>query len=253
VALALRLRDPVALAVGQRLLGLAWLEQGRPAEAAELLEAAVPVVAEHVPALTGPSAWALGNALVAVGRWTAALGAFTTAAAAFTAASRVTEAAHSHLRAGHAAWDADDLGSAASHYEQAAASSRVSGSPDVLVEALRGLAALRALGGDVDGGVADLDAALGQGALLASVVPGGVPGFDPEVLEPDVLREGARMLAAAGRTDDAVERLARAEALVGGGHELAIRAEAADLLAGAGRHDEAERLRAGTGDAQSAH
>lgn len=255
VALALRLRDPVALAVGQRLLGLAWLEQGRPAEAAELLEAAVPVVAEHVPALTGPSAWALGNAFVAIGRWTAALGAFATAAAAFTAASRVEEAAHSHLRAGHAAWDAEDLGSAASHYEQATASARVSGTPAVLVEALRGSAALRALGGDLDGGLADLDAALAQGELLASVVPGGVPGFDAEVLEPDVLREGARMLAAAGRTDDAVARLARAEALVGGGHELAIRAEAADLLADAGRHEEAERLRAGSGGggAQSAH
>ncbi len=245
VALALRLHDPVALAVGQRLLGLAWLEGGRPGEAAELLEAALPVIDEHVPALTGPAAWALGNACVAVRRWGTARTAFATAATAFTGGRRVEEAAHAHLRAGHAAWDDDDTGSAAEHYEQAAASARVSGSPAVLVEALRGAAELRALGGDVDGGLAALDGALREGALLASVVPAGpAADFDPEVLEPDVLREGALILARAGRTDEAVERLDRAEGLLGGGHELVMRAEAGIVLADADRIADAEpRLR----------
>jgi tetratricopeptide (TPR) repeat protein len=245
VALALRLQDPVALAVGQRLLGLAWLELGRPAEAAELLEAALPVIDENVPALTGPSGWALGNACVAIGRWATARSAFARAAAAFTASGRLDEASHSHLRAAHAAWDDEDPDAAARHYEDAAAAARVSGTPPVLVEALRGRAVLRALGGDVDGGLADLDAALAQGERLASVVPFGPGGdFDAEVLEPDVLREGARLLAGAGRTEEALERLTRAEALVGGGHELVIRAEAGALLADADRLEEAEpRLR----------
>ena len=55
-----------------------------------------------------------------------------------------------------------------------------------------------------------------------------------------MLREGALILARAGRTDAAVERLARAEALVGGGHEVVLRAEAAIVLAEADRLAEAE-------------
>ena len=47
VAAATRLRDPALLAHGQRFLGLAYVETGRPVEAAELLEAALPVVREH--------------------------------------------------------------------------------------------------------------------------------------------------------------------------------------------------------------
>jgi tetratricopeptide (TPR) repeat protein len=238
VALALRLHDPVALAVAQRHLGLAWLEAGRPGEAAELLEAALPVIDEHVPALTGPAGWALGNACVAIGRWGAAESAFATAAGAFTAARRVEEAAHSHLRAGHAAWDGDAPEAAAEHYALAAESARVAGSPGVLIEARRGEAELRAAAGDVDGGLADLDGVLAEGERLASVVPG--LQFDAEELEPDVLREGAVILARAGRTDDAVARLGRAEALVGGGHELVLRAEAAIVLAEADRLAEAE-------------
>jgi tetratricopeptide (TPR) repeat protein len=243
VALALRLRDPVALAVGQRLLGLAWLETGRPAEAAELLEAALPVIHEHVPALTGPSGWALGNACVSIGRWGTARTAFAAAAEAFAAAQRLEEAAHSHLRAAHAAWDDDDRTAAVEHYEQAAASARVAGSPEVLVEALRGSAELRALGGDVDGALTALDSALGEGERLASLVRAG-PGadFDAEVLEPDVLHEGALILARAGRTEQAVERLARAAALVGGDHEIAMRSEIGIVLADADRLGEAGPL-----------
>ena len=49
-------------ALGQRLLGLAYVETGRPAEAAELLDAALPVLREYQPGLVGPAGWALGNA-----------------------------------------------------------------------------------------------------------------------------------------------------------------------------------------------
>jgi tetratricopeptide (TPR) repeat protein len=251
VALALRLHDPVALAVAQRLLGLAWLEADRAGEAAELLEAALPVIDEHVPALTGPAGWALGNACVAIGRWGAAESAFATAATAFTAARRVEEAAHAHLRAGHAAWDGDSPETAAEHYAMAAEAARVAGLPVVLVEARRGSADLRAAQGDVDGALADLDGVLAEGQRLASVVPGAE--FDAEVLEPDVLRAGAILLARAGRTDEAVERLGRAEALVGGGHEVVLRAEAGIVLAEADRLVEAEpRLLRAIGDLDAA-
>ena len=69
VAAATEDRDPVLLAFGQRFLGLAYVETGRPVEAAELLEAALPVLREHEPALVGPVGWALGNALLALGQW----------------------------------------------------------------------------------------------------------------------------------------------------------------------------------------
>ena len=69
VAAATEDRDPVLLAFGQRFLGLAYVETGRPVEAAELLEAALPVLREHEPALVGPVGWALGNALLSLGQW----------------------------------------------------------------------------------------------------------------------------------------------------------------------------------------
>ncbi len=54
VAAATQDRDPVLLAFGQRFLGLAYVETGRPVEAAELLEAALPVLRERQPSLVGP-------------------------------------------------------------------------------------------------------------------------------------------------------------------------------------------------------
>ena len=73
----------------------------------------------------------------------------------------------------------------------------------------------------------------------------GEDEFDGEVLEPHVLRQGAHLLARQGQVDAAVERLARAEALVGHDLELVLRAEAAIMLADDDRLEVAEpRLRA---------
>ncbi|MGG5258615.1 hypothetical protein [Phycicoccus avicenniae] len=243
LALAVRLRDPVALAVAQRHLGLSWLEQGRPVEAAELLAAALPVVAREVPALVGPTAWALGNAALALGAWDRAREAFDTAAEAFEAAGRAEEAAHARYRAGTAAWDGEDLVGAAHDLDAAVTLARHSGTLPVLLEALRSRAAVRAASGDVDGGLAALDTVLAEVQALAAVLPPerhGEEPFDPEVLEPDVLREGAHVLADVGRTDEALERLARAEALVGGDFELVLRAETGVVLAEADRLEQAE-------------
>ncbi|MBM6398871.1 hypothetical protein [Phycicoccus sonneratiae] len=243
LALAVRLRDPVALAVAQRHLGLSWVEQDRPVEAAELLAAAVPVVRREVPELLGPTAWALGNAALALEAFEQAKAAFDIAAEAFEAAGRTEEAAHSRYRAGTAAWDGEDLGAAATDLDAAVALARRSATLPVLLEALRSRAAVRAASGDVDGGLADLDTVLPEvEAFAATLAPGaqGEDPFDPEVLEPDVLREGAHVLAEAGRTDEALERLARAEALVGGDFELVLRAETGVVLAEADRLEEAE-------------
>ncbi|HYN65922.1 MAG TPA: hypothetical protein VES93_03465 [Ornithinibacter sp.] len=245
VAAATRDRDPVLLALGQRFLGLAYVETGRPAEAAELLEAALPVLREHEPAVVGPVAWALGNALVTLGQGVRGCAAFATAAAAFEAQDRVREAAQAQLGAGHAAWVVGEVGVAAGHFDVAVDRARASGAVGLYVDALRSRAALRADSGDLAGGLAQLDAAVPAGERLAAQIGVGDDDFDAEVLEPQVLRQGAHLLARRGEVDAAVERLRRAEALVGHDLELVLRAEGAIILADDDQLDAAElRLRA---------
>ncbi len=245
VAASNRLRDPVLLAFGQRFLGLAYVETDRPAEAAELLEPALPVLAVHGPGLVAPVAWALGNALALLERWAGARSAFETASAAFVAQGRVAEAAHAQWRAATAAWDAGDVEAATRHFDEAVQTSRSAGLVGLHVEALRGRAALRAETGELARGIAELDAVIPAGERLAERVGADEEEFDPEVLEPDVLRQGAHLLARHGHVDAAVDRLQRAEALVGAELELVLRTEAGIVLADANRLREAEpRLRA---------
>ena len=241
------------LAFGQRFLGLAYVETGRPVEAAELLEAALPVLREHQPALVGPVGWALGNALLSLGQWAGARTAFATASAAFEAGGRVHEAGHAQWRAGKAAWDAGDTAAAASHFDDAVDKARDSRTVGLYVEALRSQAALRADTADLHSGLAELDTAIAAGQRLADEAGVGENEFDGEVLEPHVLRQGAHLLARHGEVDAAVERLARAEALVGHDFELVLRAEAGIMLADHDRLDVAEpRLRASIAELHAA-
>ncbi|MBM6403609.1 hypothetical protein JQN72_12550 [Phycicoccus sp. CSK15P-2] len=243
VAVATAMREPVALAVGQRLLGLSWLETGRPVEAAELLEAAFPVIRQNVPDLVGPTGWALGNALSAVGSPAQARTAYATASAAFEAAGRLEEAGHSQVRAGTSAWDADDPEAARAHFDDAIDKTRSSGTLDALLAALRYRAGLVAGQDDVDAGLVELDAVLEEVQLVADALPDGRgDAFDAEELEPDLLRQGGHLLARAGRTDDAVARMRAARALVGGHYETVLGAEEAAMLAEADRIAEAEPL-----------
>ncbi len=235
VAASTRLNDPVLLAFGQRFLGLAYVETGRPAEAAELLEPALGVLTGHAPGVVAPAAWALGNALTLLERWADARTAFATASAAFAVQGRVAENAHAQWRAALAAVEAGDHDSAGHHLDAAVRGSRSAGAVGLHVEALRGRAVLRAEAGDLAGGIADLDAAIAAGVRLAARVGAGEEEFDAEVLEPDVLRQGAHLLARHGHVDEAVERLRRAEALVGAELELVLRTEAGIVLADADR------------------
>jgi tetratricopeptide (TPR) repeat protein len=253
VAAATEGRDPVLLAFGQRFLGLAYVETGRPVEAAELLEAALPVLREHEPTLVGPVGWALGNALLSLGQWAGARTAFATASAAFEADGRVLEAGHAQWRAGNAAWDAGDTVAAAGHFDDAVDKARGSGTVGLYVEALRSQAALRADTADLHAGLAELDGAIAAGERLAAETGAGEDEFDGEVLEPHVLRQGAHLLARHGEVDAAVERLGRAEALVGHEFELVLRAEAAVMLADDDRLDLAEpRLRSSIAELHAA-
>ncbi len=244
VAAATRDRDPVLLALGQRVLGLAYVETGRPAEAVELLEAALPVLREYQPGLVGPAGWALGNALVALGLWAGASTAYATASDAFQAQDRLRESGHTRWCAGNAAWDAGDLVTAAGHFDDAVDKAQASGTVGLYVEVLRSRAALTADTTDLVAGLADLDAAIPAAEALAAELGLGEDEFDGEVLEPYVLRQGAHLLAQHGEVDAAVERMGQAESLVGHEFELVLRAEAGMMLADDDRLDDAEpRLR----------
>ena len=240
VAAATRLRDPVLLAHGQRFLGLAYVETGRPVEAAELLEAALPVLRETSPSLVGPAAWALGNALIGLGQWAPGRTAFATASTAFEAEARIMESAHAQWRAGNCAWDAGDLTAGAVHYESAAERARETATVDLYLEALRSRAALRADTEDLIAGIADLDAAIGLAQVLADEAGVDDDEFDGEVMEPHVLRQGAHLLAKHGEVDAAVARFAAAQALVGAEFEVLLRAEGAMVLADHDRLAEAD-------------
>ncbi|MBR7744097.1 hypothetical protein KC207_12440 [Phycicoccus sp. BSK3Z-2] len=236
LAMAVRLRDGTSLAAAQRHLALAYLETERPAEAAELLEAALPVVTRRLPALVGPTGWALGNALLADADPRRAEAAFATAAAAFEREGRLVEAGHSRHRAAVAAWEADDTDAATAHVEHALIAARMSGAVEVLHQASLVRAAVRAATVGLDVGVAELDEVLPAVARFAA--DRGEEEFDVEVHEPDVLRQGAHLLARGGRPEEALERLARAEALVGADYEIVLRAERGVVLVEAGRADE---------------
>ena len=201
----------------------------------------------------GPVGWALGNALLSLGQWAGARTAFAAASASFEAVGRVMEAGHAQWRAGNAAWDAGDGAAAASHFDDAVDKALEARTVGLYVEALRSQAALKADTTDLPGGLAQLDTAIAAGERLAAETGTGEDEFDGEVLEPHVLRQGAHLLARHGEVDAAVERLARAEALVGHEFELVLRAEAAVMLADDDRLDVAEpRLRASIAELHAA-
>lgn len=230
------------LAIGQRLLGLAYVETGRFVEGAELLEAALPVVSEKQPDLVGPTAWALGNALSGMAEWAGARSAFASASAGFEAHGRLHEASHAQMRAGDAAWDAGDREAAAAHFDDAVSKARDTSTIDVLVQSSRSRAALRVQGGEVEAGLADLDRVVADaGALIVST--GQNPeDFDFSGVRPGILRQGAHLLAEAGRIDAAVTRIRQAEESVEGLYAVVLRSERGAFLADADRLGECESL-----------
>ena len=195
VAAATQDRDPVLLAFGQRFLGLAYVETGRPVEAAELLEAALPVLREHQPGLVGPVGWALGNALLGIGQWAGARTAFATAIRRLRGRGphprgRPRAVARRQRRVGRR-----DTVAAASHFDDA-------------VDKARDLGHRRPLrrGAAVAGGAAGRHRrpvrrarrarrAIAAGQRLAAETGADEDEFDGEVLEPHVLRQGAHLLA----------------------------------------------------------
>ncbi len=232
-------REPVLLALGQRHLGLAYVETGRLAEAAELLEAALARARTDLPGMVGPIGWGLGNALKGTGEPGAARTAYATAATSFEAAGRTEEAAYSQVRAGDCAWDAEDPVAARAHFEGAVRLGEPVGAVEAVVSAWRSLAVLRALDGPLDDGLAELDAITERAAELARRHEQPAPGEWLQNLALGIARQGARILLRHDRPDDAAARLGALEPRLVGEALAVVQAERGSYLAAAGRLDEA--------------
>ncbi len=242
VALGQARRDQMLLTLGQRHLGLALVETGHHAEAAELLEAAIARARIDEPLLVGPVGWALGNALSGAGEPGAARTAYASSATAFEAAARPDEAAHAQARAGDCAWDIGDTLAAGAHYEAAVQHARVAGSVDVYATALRSLAALRVGGGELAAGLADLDAVPALTRDFAAEHGHEDADEWPERLGFGIARQGARLLLGAGEPHAAATRLAALEPTLVGEAAAVVRAERGSYLAAGGDLAGAEPL-----------
>ncbi len=239
---AVAARDPLSLALGQRFHGLALVETGHPAEGLDLLDAALPVIADNLPQLLGPVRWAHANALTLLGEPGPARRSYAAAATSFEAAGRLHEAAHAQLQAGHRAWDCDDLEAAEAHFDSAAGFADGQQDPLLLIEAARGRASVRHQAGVVDD-LAELDAVLDD--VRRRMTSWGVDesGLDLAAASAKILRSGALMLADHGRFEEAAARMQAAEEVWPSEEEAwMLRAERGVFLAQAGQFDQAEAL-----------
>ena len=116
---ARQLEDPLVRAEAQRYVGLARLETGRSMEAAEVLEAALPVLRERRSAALAPALWALSGAYREVGDLPSAQRSYEEAAAAFVAAERLAEASAAFGSAGGCALERGEAGTAAALFDRA--------------------------------------------------------------------------------------------------------------------------------------
>jgi tetratricopeptide (TPR) repeat protein len=223
-------------AIVKRHLGIALAETGRPVEGAECLEDALVDAERSAPELVGPSAWALGRTLATLADWGASRRAYARAARAFEADGMMAAVAHAQLRAGNAAWSNDDGDAADAHFALAMAHVDALDDVEEVVELRRACAARRMERGEIDEGLADLDAAMDGLDDLA----------DMDDLQqdfgPSIASQGAALLADAGFPERAAARLDGLAERFDAINEHAVAVMRAGFLAAAGRLDEATAL-----------
>lgn len=223
-------------AIVKRHLGIALAETGRPVEGAECLEDALVEAERSAPELVGPCAWALGRTLGTLADWGASRRAYARAARAFEADGMPAAVAHAQIQAGNAAWSNGDGEAADAHF--AAAMGNVDDLEDVddVVELRRACAARRMQRGEIEQGLADLDAALDGLDHMADI----------EDLHDDygpaIASQGAALLADAGLPERAAARLEGLAERFDAINEHAVAVMRAGFLAVAGRLDEATAL-----------
>jgi tetratricopeptide (TPR) repeat protein len=229
------------VAVGQRFLGLALASTGRPLEAAEALEAALPTLRSASDPSLAPALWALGNALANLGEASQASATFAEAAEAFAAQDRPNETGHAHERAGGCAWDANDLDTALEHFEAGAPLARDSGDLGLFVGLRRSRAGALATR-DLEAGLDALHGVLDEARALQTEEH--VDGeLDEDYLGAMLERQEGLILAEHGEWARACDAASRAEqALTTLDLEAAAvaRSERGRFLAAWGRDAEAE-------------
>jgi hypothetical protein len=144
--------------------------------------------------------------------------------------------AHAQLRAGNAAWSNDDGDAADAHFALAMAHVDALDDVEEVVELRRACAARRMERGEIDEGLADLDAAMDGLDDLA----------DMDDLQqdfgPSIASQGAALLADAGFPERAAARLDGLAERFDAINEHAVAVMRAGFLAAAGRLDEATAL-----------
>ena len=223
-------------AIVKRHLGIALAETGRPVEGAECLEDALAEAERSAPQLVGPCAWALGRTLATLADWGASRRAYARAARAFEADGLTGAVAHAQLQAGNAAWSNSDGDAADAHFAAAMANVDALDDVDQVVELRRACAARRMERGEIDAGLADLDAALDGLDHLADI------DDLRDDYGPAIASQGAALLADAGLPERAAARLDGLAARFDAINESAVAVMRAGFLAAAGRLDEATAL-----------
>lgn len=244
IAIAARCSDQGLAAEAQHMLAAALSEQGQHGEAAELLEHALPILLDTRPHRVGSANWLLGETLLELGQFDDARTAFAAASARFELQEAWTACAHAQLRAGQAAWQVDDCVAADTHCEAAERLAAQEGELELFAQATRTHADVQAVD-DVDLAVTSLDGLptrLGQLAREHDIDEADV---DLGWLTAAVLHQGAILLGADGRADEALHRLDRTlvaatqanwdEALI-----ARVQADRAEMLADSDRFEEAE-------------
>ncbi len=240
VAIAERVHEPTLLAIGQRFLGIATAQGGDAYGGAELLEAALPVLARNDPALGAETAWALGHTLAQLGERASGSAAFADASRLFESSGDLGGAGEAQYRAGDLAWDADDLDRAEAHHARAVELATQTGNIDLYLRARRDHAGVVATQGDLEAGIEELDGTVDAAVELAG--SHGEPGLDLAHLRPGILAQGANFYATAGDPGTAVVRQQSAIAAATDDDERAfLTGTLARFLALDGRLDDATR------------
>ena len=233
---------PLISDLAQGYLGIAAAMTGEHQRAEELLEAALPVLSRQGQPLAGPVAATLGDLQAMRGQLGHAAASQAAAAAAYAEHGHDDHAADALMVAAELAAHAQDGETSQRYYLAAEEAYAVRGEVHGWTQAARGAIVALVDEDSADQSVARLDALPARAWELAQRHTGVEMDWDE--LDLQLACQGAQVLVAVGRVDDAIARLEAAEAEAQEheltGHAWLLRTERGLVLADADRLDEAE-------------
>lgn len=236
---------PVAVASARRFLGVALLETGRSAEAASVLEEALPILREAQSPTLGPAACTLAEALRRLEDLAGAIGVYRIGARSFERSGREGEAARCLIMAADLTWESGDPRGALPDYESAARLADRYGDLSTYLDARRGRAAAMAQD-DLAAGMEALLSCEQEIAELSDEPRFDGAGYESKTLRLSLLLQGSRLGRDRGDADTALSCAIGATQLATGARLTGAAAEARSLQGQAllmrGRTEHAEQL-----------